>query len=140
MHNRFLLSQVDDPTDPGKVKVYGPGVEPGLKACQPTWFTVDSRQAGPGDLEVGITDSNHRQVAIALKDNKNATHNVEYTPVRAGMHFVTVKYDGRELPQSPIKVDVKSDLDLGKIRVKVSFLNSCSTKTYKSHRPNFYLN
>ena len=29
-----------------------------------------------------------------------------------------MKYDGRELPQSPIKVEVKSDIDLSKIKVK----------------------
>ena len=34
-------------------------------------------------------------------------------------HFLlSVKYDGRELPQSPIKVEVKSDFDLAKIKVK----------------------
>jgi len=34
------------------------------------------------------------------------------------MYIYSVKYDGRELPQSPIKVDVKSDIDLSKIKVK----------------------
>ncbi len=37
---------VDDPTDPAKVKVYGPGVEPGVKAAKPVWFTVDCTKAG----------------------------------------------------------------------------------------------
>ena len=37
---------VDDPTDPAKVKVYGPGVEPGVKATKPVWFTVDCTKAG----------------------------------------------------------------------------------------------
>ena len=110
--------KVDDPTDPSKVKVYGPGVESGLKAGGPTWFTVDSKDAGPGDLEVNIADDNTRQVPIKLKDNKNGTHTIEYTPKTAGEHLVSVKYDGREVPQSPIKVDIRSNLDLGKVKVK----------------------
>ena len=86
------------------MRVYGPGVEPGLKAGKPTWFTVDARQAGPGDLEVNITDGQGRPVPIELKSNENnGTQNVEYTPTRPGVHAVDVKYDGRELPQSPIK-------------------------------------
>ena len=109
---------VDDPTDPSKVKVFGPGVEPGVKAKQPTCFTVDSKLAGPGDVEVNITDSKGKPVPFDIKDNKNGTHGVEYCAKDGGMHFVHVKYDGRELPQSPIKVDVKSDLNLGKVKVK----------------------
>ena len=109
---------VDDPTDPSKVKVFGPGVEPGVKAKQPTHFTVDSKLAGPGDVEVNILDDNSKPVSFDLKDNKNGTHEVKYSADKPGMHFVHVKYDGRELPQSPIKVDVKSDLDLSKLKVK----------------------
>ena len=109
---------VDDPTDPGKVKVFGPGVEPGVKAGKPTWFTVDTKLAGPGDLDVSILDDKRRAVPLELKDSKNGIYNYGYNPSKPGMHFVYVKYDGRELPQSPIKVDVKTDIDLGKLKVK----------------------
>ena len=33
---------------PENVKVYGPGVEQGVKTFQPTFFTVDCKEAGPG--------------------------------------------------------------------------------------------
>ena len=37
---------------PDKVKVYGPGVEKtGLKANEPTYFTVDCSEAGQGVCE-----------------------------------------------------------------------------------------
>lgn len=37
---------------PHKVKVYGPGVaKTGLKAHEPTYFTVDCTEAGQGELE-----------------------------------------------------------------------------------------
>ena len=42
-------------SEPGKVKVAGPGIEPkGVKAGQPTWFTIDTEKAGKGDIHVGV--------------------------------------------------------------------------------------
>ncbi len=43
---------MDDPTDPAKVKVYGPGVEPGVKAGKPVWFTVDCTKAGKARINL----------------------------------------------------------------------------------------
>lgn len=39
-----------EPSNPSKVKVYGPGVEKGVKTNQPTYFTVDCQGAGSGKL------------------------------------------------------------------------------------------
>lgn len=33
---------------PSSVKVYGPGVEPGVKTNKETYFVVDCKDAGPG--------------------------------------------------------------------------------------------
>ena len=42
-------------SESGKVKVTGPGIEPtGVKAGQPTWFTIDTEKAGKGDIHVGV--------------------------------------------------------------------------------------
>ena len=41
---------VGEGSHPDKVKVYGPGVEKtGLKANEPTYFTVDCSEAGQGE-------------------------------------------------------------------------------------------
>lgn len=41
--------------EPGKVKVYGDGVSPkGIPASIPAEFTVDTTDAGFGDLEVQV--------------------------------------------------------------------------------------
>lgn len=41
---------VGEGSHPDKVKVYGPGVEKtGLKANEPTYFTVDCGEAGQGE-------------------------------------------------------------------------------------------
>lgn len=48
---------VGEGSHPERVKVYGPGVEKtGLKANEPTYFTVDCSEAGQGAhrLRVGI--------------------------------------------------------------------------------------
>ena len=37
-----------EPSKPNKVKVYGPGVEKGVKTNRPTHFTVDCTGAGNG--------------------------------------------------------------------------------------------
>lgn len=39
---------VSEPSNPAKVKVYGPGVEKGVKTFTPTYFVVDCKEAGPG--------------------------------------------------------------------------------------------
>jgi hypothetical protein len=40
-----------EPSNPGKVRVYGPGVENGIKTNQPTYFTVDCKGAGSGIIQ-----------------------------------------------------------------------------------------
>ena len=45
---------VGEGSHPDKVKVYGPGVEKtGLKANEPTYFTVDCSEAGQGERVQG---------------------------------------------------------------------------------------
>ena len=39
-----------EPSNPNKVRVYGPGIEKGVKTNQPTYFTVDCTGAGNGTL------------------------------------------------------------------------------------------
>ena len=109
---------VDDPTDPSKVKVYGKGVEDGNKAGQLVDFTIDCKDAGPGDLECVILDDKDREVQCKVKDNGDHTFKAEYKPLKNGNHAISVKYDGREIPQSPINVSIKTDIDTRKIKVK----------------------
>ena len=40
---------VSQPTRPEKVQIFGPGVEAGVKPNKPTHFSVDCREAGPGN-------------------------------------------------------------------------------------------
>ena len=51
--------QVDvaEPSMPNKVRVYGPGVQPGVKMHEPTYFIVDCKEAGPGNNYLLLSNS-----------------------------------------------------------------------------------
>lgn len=51
---------VADNTDPGKVRVYGPGVEKGVTSQTPTKFYVDCKAAGKAKPKVKLTDEQNR--------------------------------------------------------------------------------
>jgi hypothetical protein len=49
-----------EPSNPSKVKVYGPGVEKGVKTNQQTYFTVDCKGAGAGKLFTKLIKKNYQ--------------------------------------------------------------------------------
>lgn len=82
---------VQEDSFPDKVKVYGPGVEPGLKAAEPTYFTVDCSKAGSGDVSIGIKCAagviapTERDVEFEIiKNEATDTFTVKYTPPAPG--------------------------------------------------------
>ncbi|VDM04081.1 unnamed protein product, partial [Schistocephalus solidus] len=119
---------VAEPTNPGKVRVYGPGVE-SVTRGQPTHFTVDCKQAGPGtssvlpffmtrSVGINVRDEAGRDVPMDTKDMRDGTFNVAYTAKTPGpMYTVQVFFENQEVPRSPFKVPVKPNVDMSKIRV-----------------------
>ena len=73
------------PPDPSKVKAYGPGLE-FAEATTPAQFTIETKEAGPGDL--GLTISGPEEAPISCTDNGDGTCSVEYTPKTPGTYFV----------------------------------------------------
>ncbi len=128
---------VSEPTNPDKVQVFGPGVEPGVKAHTPTHFNVDARQAGPGnesirkaittrlndaffltgELSVTLVNDQGQTIPIEMEDNGDDTYTVGYTPTAVGPLKANVLYAGVPVPQSPIAVNVEPHIDVSKIRV-----------------------
>ncbi|CAL1528168.1 unnamed protein product [Lymnaea stagnalis] len=108
---------VSEPSNPAKVKVHGPGVEKGVKTFSPTYFIVDCKEAGPGDVAVGLTDERGVDVPVKTIDNQDGTFTVEYEPKSPGTYTVLVYFAGKEVPQSPIKVKVEPNIDVSKIKV-----------------------
>ncbi|XP_066474120.1 filamin-B isoform X1 [Tiliqua scincoides] len=110
---------------PQKVKVVGPGVErTGLKANEPTHFTVDCTEAGEGDVSVGIKcDANviseeEQDIDFAIIPNANDTFTVKYTPPAAGRYTVKVLFAGEEIPTSPFRVKVEPSHDASKVKAE----------------------
>uniref|UniRef100_A0A8C2DD19 Filamin B n=1 Tax=Cyprinus carpio TaxID=7962 RepID=A0A8C2DD19_CYPCA len=100
---------------PHKVKVFGPGVErSGLKAHEPTHFTVDCTEAGEGNF----SGPNKGQAVqdFEIIDNYDYSYTVKYTPVQQGVYMVEVVYDGNPVPGSPFPVEAMLPPDPSKKR------------------------
>ena len=69
---------------PDKVNVYGKGIKKGVVAV-PARFTVDTKNAGPGDLSVAVEGPS--KVDIDCVDNGDGTCEVTYVPVEPGMDY-----------------------------------------------------
>ena len=86
-----LKVNVQEDSRSDQVKVYGPGVEPGLKADEPTYFTVDCSKAGAGDVSIGImcapgvVSPVEQDVDFEIvKDEDTDTFTVRYVPPGPG--------------------------------------------------------
>ncbi|XP_077181565.1 filamin-B isoform X4 [Paroedura picta] len=117
--------QIGQGSHPHKVKVIGPGVErTGLKANEPTHFTVDCTEAGEGDVSVGIKCDAHvlneeeQDIDFDIIHNANDTFTVKYMPPAAGRYTVKVLFAGEEIPTSPFRVKVDPSHDASKVKAE----------------------
>ena len=107
----------DNPNEPSLVEVYGPGVEPGVRVGTPVEFTVDCTKSGPGDVTVNITSARRKTVPVSIIDNGDDTYTVTYEAQVAGPQSIVIALDDNEVPQSPIKIDIKPPVDLNKLKL-----------------------
>ncbi|CAF3564394.1 unnamed protein product [Adineta steineri] len=107
-----------EPSNPSKVRVYGPGVERGVKMNIPTYFVVDCKEAGPGDISIALTDTKNQDVPFTIDDNQDGTFRIAYTAKLPGVHCISVLFGDNEIPISPIKVNVEPSVDVSKIRIE----------------------
>ncbi len=84
----------------------------------PTHFTVDCKEAGPGDISIALTDPKNQDVPFTIDDNQNGTFTIGYTAKLPGIHCISVLFGENEIPVSPIKVNVEPSVDVSKIRVE----------------------
>ncbi|XP_078677454.1 filamin-A-like isoform X43 [Branchiostoma floridae x Branchiostoma belcheri] len=115
-----FVIQVESAGDASKVRAEGPGLEPtGVVSGKPTYFTVNTRGAGEGKLDLDFVGPSRGGGAkdVNIVDNKDETFTVHYTPVAAGPMNVSVNYAGKPIPKSPFKVNVAPPVDLSKVKV-----------------------
>ncbi len=102
-----------EPIDPKKVKAYGPGLSHGT-VNKPADFIIDTRGSGNGALN--LTVEGPCEASIECKDNQDGTCHVSYLPTVPGAYMINILYDGIHIPNSPFEANIKSDLDVSKIR------------------------
>ncbi|XP_044124642.1 filamin-A isoform X3 [Bufo gargarizans] len=123
---------------PNKVKVYGPGVaKTGLKAHEPTYFTVDCTEAGQGDVSIGIkcapgvVGPAEADIDFDIIRNDNDTFTVKYTPPGAGSYTIMVLFAGQATPMSPIRIKVDPSHDASKVKAEGPGLNKSGVEIGK---------
>ncbi|XP_071982752.1 filamin-B isoform X2 [Engystomops pustulosus] len=123
---------------PQNVKVFGPGVDKtGLKANEPTHFTVDCTEAGEGDVSVGIKcdarviSDEEEDIDFDIIPNANDTFTVKYMPPGAGRYTIKVLFAGEEIPSSPFRIKVDPSHDASKVKAEGPGLNRSGVENGK---------
>jgi hypothetical protein len=70
-----------------------------------------------GEVEVVLKNDKGQDIPIQMTDNEDATYTVDYCPPAPGNYTVIVRYGGKEIPQSPIRVPITASVDVSKIKV-----------------------
>lgn len=104
--------------EPDQVKVEGPGVSgKGNPASLPAEFTIDTSQAGYGDLEVQVKGPDGYPRKVKVTDNGDGIFKATYIPDDCGRYKVSVKYGGKEVPHSPFQVQAFATGSAEKCRI-----------------------
>ncbi|XP_041637158.1 filamin-C-like isoform X6 [Cheilinus undulatus] len=129
---------IGEGSHPENVKVYGPGVEKaGLKANEPTYFTVDCSEAGQGDVSIGIkcapgvVGPAEADIDFDIIKNDNDTFTVKYTPPGPGQYTIMVLFADQEIPISPFRIKVDPSHDAAKVRAEGPGLNKTGVEVGK---------
>ncbi|XP_013193128.2 filamin-A [Amyelois transitella] len=100
----FILKVAGAP-DPSKVRVYGPGVEPGVLATFQSRFLCDTKGAGAGQLTVRVRGPKGAfRVEMQRENQKDRTILCKFSPTEPGDYRVEVRWAGRHVPGSPFPV------------------------------------
>ncbi|XP_077400550.1 filamin-C isoform X3 [Vanacampus margaritifer] len=129
---------IGEGSHPQNVKVFGPGVErSGLKANEPTYFTVDCGEAGQGDVSIGIkcapgvVGPAEAGIDFDIIKNDNDTFTVKYTPPAPGQYTIMVLFADQEIPISPFRIKVDPSHDAAKVRAEGPGLNKSGVEAGK---------
>ena len=77
-------ARISYPFDASKVKVEGPGIEPGIRAGEPADIDIDTRMAGDADLKVEVVDELNSPVECEVEEEEYGIHAVTYYPKKKG--------------------------------------------------------
>lgn len=120
-HSPFIAHVLPKAEDfrPELVSASGVGVQPtGVVVGVPAEFTVDTRRAGDGPLELKVENRRGELVPVSVQRlaEQGLTRAV-YTAEEAVAHTVEVNYGGVAVNESPYRVNVAAPLDVSRVRV-----------------------
>lgn len=107
-----FMIPVGEPPDPRKVRVYGPGIEPGVIQKFESKFIVETFGAGAGQLSVRIRGP-RSAFHVEMKRDREEERTIlcRYDPEEPGEYIVMVKWSGVNVPGSPFVVPVFESLE-----------------------------
>ena len=103
--------------DASRCRTSGEGL---VKAWSHKWnkFTVDSEEAGPGELSVTIegedlggTDGESSRIEPNISQLDDFHHEVAYLPTEVGSYWITIKWGNIEIPGSPFCIPCRKPLE-----------------------------
>nr|XP_061814514.1 filamin-B-like isoform X1 [Nerophis lumbriciformis] len=105
--------------DVSKIKVSGQGVNrQGVFREATTSFVVDARplgRQGGNRVDAEVRNPSGELTDCLVKDQKDGTYNVEYTPYENGEHSVQVLYEDTPVLKSPARVFVSDGCDPSRV-------------------------
>lgn len=93
--------------DPTKVRVSGPGIEPGILATYQSTFLVETTGAGPGKLTVRVRGPKGAfRVEMTRDPSRDRAILCRYNPAEVGQYIISIKWSGQDVPGSPFTVTI----------------------------------
>ena len=93
--------------DPAKVRVNRSAIENGsYQVKQPIDFRVAAQHAGEGDITASVRGPKGEE-AVDIQDQGDKTYLMHYTPSEGGHHAISIKFDGDDIPDVPIRIFVE---------------------------------
>jgi len=96
--------KVDPIGDAQKCQVYGSGLSPVIQIGEAYTITVDTRDAGQGNVTCHIRSANGSDLDIDIEDNNDGTFNIYYTPHNPGNYTIKIKFGGQDVPNGDVVV------------------------------------
>merc|ERR1719411_1171808 len=73
---------------------------------KPVYFSIDASQAGAGNLEI-IVSVNGKNVPNYVQSEGNAKFKVNFKPLEAQTHMLSVKFNNESVPNSPFACEIQ---------------------------------
>lgn len=71
-----------------------------------------------GELNVNVVNDKGVEVPLQVNDNEDGSFLIDYVPASSGVHILNCTYGGVKVPDTPIKINVQSPVDLSKVKVE----------------------